>query len=74
MKFKAALFYNGYIAYYNVYLIGENLYKVKLDSYYGETTPPSIIELHKLGYQWNASCGEYELIKELGAAIEQRVN
>ena len=72
MKFKAALFYKGYIAYYNVYLIGKNNYKVKLENYCGESYPPQIIELYKSGFQWSANCGDDELIKELGAAIEQK--
>ena len=74
MKFKAALFYHGFIAYYSVYLIGENAYKVKLDAYCGDHLPPQVIELRKNGYQWKANCEEYELVKELSAAIEQKVN
>ena len=72
MKFKAALFYNGHIAYYNVYVIGDNVYKVKLDTYYGEPAPPQVIELYKKGFQWKANCEDNELVKELGAAIEHR--
>lgn len=72
MKFKAALFYNGCIAYYNIYVIGDNIYKVKLDSYYGDLQPPQLIELNKKGFQWNANCEDYELVKELSAAIEQQ--
>ena len=72
MKFKAALFYNGHIVYYNVYVIGDNIYKVKLDTYYDEPAPPQVIELYKNGYIWKANCEDNELVKELGAAIEQR--
>lgn len=72
MKFKAALFYNGHIVYYNIYVIGENTYKVKLDSYYSEPAPPQVIGLYKMGYIWKADCAEDELIKELSAAIEQQ--
>ena len=74
MKFKAALFYNGCIAYYNIFLIAENYYKVKLDTYKGEASPPVLIELFKDGYTWCSNCSDHELTKELGAAIEQRLN
>lgn len=74
MKFKTALFYNGAIAYYNVYCISNNGYKIKLDSYSGEQHPPLLIELYRNGRLWNSSCKDQELVKELGAAIEQKTN
>ena len=72
MKFKTALFYKGAIVYYNIFRLGNNLYKVKLDSYNGNTHPPELIEIYKEGQTWHSSCNEMELIKELSAAIEQK--
>ncbi|MBD0286203.1 MAG: hypothetical protein ICV53_18620 [Flavisolibacter sp.] len=74
MRFKTALFYNGTIVYYNVYTIGHNAYKIKLDSYNGATKPPTLIELHKEGHSWFSSCTDQELIKELSAAIDRKNN
>ena len=73
MKFKAALFYNGRIAFYSVYLLSDNLYKAKLDEYPGQVTPPQLVELNKNGQMWTSDCVDKEVVKELGAAIDQRV-
>ena len=72
MKFKAALFYNGCIAFYSVYLLHDNFYKARLDEYSGHTTPPQLVELNKKGFMWTSDCNEVEVVKELGAAIDQR--
>ena len=72
MKFKAALFYNGCIAFYSVYLLYDNLYKAKLDEYSGDGAPPELVALNKDGFAWASDCPEREVVKELGAAIDQR--
>lgn len=72
MRFKAALFYDGKIAFYNVYFLSSNFYKAKLDDYSGESAPPPLIELVRESVGWASSCAEKEVVKELGAAIDQR--
>jgi len=74
MKFKAALFYDGKIAFYSIYLLQTNFYKAKLDEYNGQTTPPQLVELVKEPVGWSSSCPELDLVKELGAAIDQRTS
>lgn len=74
MKFKAALFYDGKIAFYSVYLLQSNCYKAKLDEYSGQATPPQLIELVKQPVGWSSDCTDPDLVKELCAAIEQRVS
>jgi hypothetical protein len=71
MKIRAALFYKSCIAFYSIYLIQENLFKAKLDYYRGESSPPLLVQLHKNKHSWNSNCQEEEVVKELGAAIEQ---
>lgn len=73
MKFKAALFYQDALVFYSIYHVGENFYKAKLDSQGPKNaTPPSILELRKEERAWASNCAEFELVKELGAAIDQR--
>lgn len=72
MKFKAALFYQGCIAFYSVYLLHDNYYKAKLDEYSGQAAPPQLVQLSKDGFSWTSDCPEKEVVKELAAAIEQR--
>jgi hypothetical protein len=74
MKFKTALFYNGSIAFYSVYLLDVNTYKAKLDEYPGLQKPPLLVELYKHGMNWNSDCDDNELIQELTAAIEFKGN
>lgn len=72
MKFKAALFYNGSIAFYSVYLLQDNLCKAKLDEYSGQASPPQLIELKKDIVGWTSECHEVDVVKELCAAIDQQ--
>lgn len=74
MRFKAALFYDGKIAFYSIYFLNKNFYKAKLDEYSGEATPPPLVELVKEPVGWASDCVEKELVKELGAAIDQRIS
>ena len=72
MKFKAALFYDGKIAFYSIYCLQSNFYKAKLDEYSGSATPPTLVELIKQPAGWRSDCAEPDLVQELGAAIDQR--
>lgn len=72
MKFKAALFYHGKIAFYSIYFLKKNSYKAKLDEYTGQAAPPQLVELVKNTVGWSSDCPEHDLVKELGAAIDQR--
>lgn len=73
MKFKAALFYQDALVFYSIYHVGENFYKAKLDSLSVEqTAPPTLLELRKEDRTWASNCAEFELVRELGAAIDQR--
>lgn len=74
MKFKAALFYNGFIVFYDVFRVGDEVYKAKLDSSLSEITPPELIELKKNGSNWVSSCEHFDISKEIGAAIDQQKN
>ena len=74
MKFKTALFYQGYIAYYSIYLIGKDCYKAKLDSYTGKMPPPALIQVYKESDYWNSDCNDRELIHEIHAAIAQKAS
>lgn len=72
MKFKAALFYNGNIVFYSVFLLRDNLYKAKLDEYNGAAQPPTLVELKKDHFGWKTDCVDRELVNELTAAIDYK--
>lgn len=74
IKFKAALFYNDVIVFYSLYKIGENIFKAKLESTDVAVDPPELLELYKEADEWRSACENQDLIKELGAAIEQQKN
>ncbi len=73
MKFKAALFYQDTLVYYSIYSLGDNYYKAKLDDLFASRCKaPQLVELHRYSDSWLSDCPETELVKELGAAIDQR--
>lgn len=73
MKFKAALFYQETLVFYSIYHVGDNFYKAKLDAEnLKKGNPPTLLELRKQNRQWSSDCPENALVKELGAAIDQR--
>ena len=72
MNFKAALLYNGGIAFYNVYHLDANFYKAKLEDCSCPMHPPSLIKLYKNNQHWNSDCPDNELVQELTAAIEYK--
>ena len=72
MRFKAALFYQNSIAFYNVYLLDVNTYKAKLEEYSGQLTPPPLVNIQKNGSVWNSDCNDTEIVAELGAAIDYK--
>lgn len=72
MNFKAALLYNGGIAFYNVYHLYADFYKAKLDECSCNILPPLLIELYKNNQHWKSDCNDKELIQELAAAIEYK--
>lgn len=73
MKFKAALFYQDSLVFYSIYHVGENFYKAKLDAEdVNNIKPPLLLELRKQNKQWSSDCGESAVVRELGAAIDQR--
>lgn len=75
MKFKAALFYQNSLVFYSIYHLGDNYFKAKLDNYSMDSSnPPLLLELYRQNSQWNSNCSEGEIVKELGAAIDQRVS
>jgi hypothetical protein len=74
VKFKAALFYNESIVFYSVYLVGEDFYKAKLDDCNVDGQPPVLLALYKKENYWNSDCSNSQIVKELGAAIEQQKN
>lgn len=74
VKFKAALFYKESIVFYNVYRVGEDFYKAKLDDCNVEGQPPVLLELFKRGNKWTSDCTNGHIVQELSAAIEQQKN
>jgi hypothetical protein len=72
VKFKAALFYKETIVFYSVYRLGEDYYKAKLDECNVEGQPPVLLALYKKENYWNSDCSNSQIVKELGAAIEQQ--
>jgi hypothetical protein len=74
VKFKAALFYNESIVFYSVYRVGEDFYKAKLDDCNVDGQPPALLALYKNENYWNSDCSNSQIVKELGAAIEQQNN
>ena len=72
MKFKAALFYNGNIVFYSIFLLRDNLFKAKLDDHNGVAQPPSLVELRKENYGWKTDCVDSEIVNELTAAIDYK--
>lgn len=74
MKFKAALFYQNVLVFYSVYHLGNDFFKAKLDAdSHKNCNPPMLLELRRQGRDWRSDCAESELVRELGAAIEQRL-
>lgn len=72
MKFKAALFYHDSLVYYSIYHLGDNYYKAKLEGELHPCAAPQVLELHRQNRFWTSNCPEYAVVKELGAAIDQR--
>lgn len=72
MKFKAALFYQDALVYYSIYHLGENFYKAKLDGSFDVCPAPQLLELRRYNRSWASDCPEFDLVRELGAAIDQR--
>lgn len=72
MKFKAALFYHDSLVYYSVYHLGKDYYKAKLESDMHLCAAPPVLELRRQNCFWTSNCSEGEIVKELGAAIDQR--
>lgn len=74
MKFKAALFYQDALVFYSVYHLGNDYYKAKLDSSLPQDDqPPLLLELKRQGPVWRSDCSENEVVREIGAAIDQRL-
>ena len=73
MKFKAALFFNSAIAFYNVYLLEDDFCKARLHEYSGPLTPPELVQLKRIDLVWTSDCEHKDLVKQLGAAINQRI-
>lgn len=74
MKFKAALFYQDALVFYSVYHLGNDYYKAKLDgNLHDMGQPPLLLELKRQGMQWRSDCSENEVVREIGAAIDQRL-
>lgn len=72
MKFKAALFYRDTLVYYSIYHLGECFFKAKLDDMFSTIKAPGLLELHRHNGVWVSDCADIQLVKELGAAIDQR--
>lgn len=72
MKFKAALFYNGSIVFYNVFVLRDNLFKAKLDDHEIAVQPPLLVELQKDPFGWKTNCSDGEIVRELTAAIDHK--
>jgi hypothetical protein len=72
MKFKAALFYHDSLVYYSIYHLGENFYKAKLEGDAHPCAAPQVLELHRESQLWISNCADNIVVKELGAAIDQR--
>ena len=74
MKFKAALFYQDALVYYSIYHVGQNYFKAKLDEYcHHACGAPQLLELRRESRSWDSDCKDGYLVKELGAAIDQRI-
>jgi hypothetical protein len=58
--------------FYSIYHVGDNFYKAKLDTSMKEIQPPELLELRKQDRNWCSDCIENALVRELGAAIDQR--
>ncbi len=70
MDVKIALFHKGLLATYKVDRVDTVTYNARLRDYSGEAAPPRYIKFYKTELGWRSAFEDAELIRELGAAIE----
>lgn len=58
--------------YYSIYHLGDNYYKAKLETEQHLCAAPQVLELRRQNQYWISDCSDNKVVKELGAAIDQR--
>ena len=70
MEVKIALFQKGLRATYRIQQIDSITFNAILRDFTGDSRPPDYIKFYKSESGWRSAYNDWELIRELGSAIE----
>jgi hypothetical protein len=71
MDIKIALFEKGLLATYAIHKVDSMTFNARLRAFTGEVKPPSYIKLHRVAFGWRSALDDKELIREIGAAVDE---
>ena len=74
MNVKIALFQKGLMATYFIDKMDELTFNARLRAYSGDNKPPVYIKFYKTEQGWRSEFEDAELIRELGAAVDETLN
>jgi hypothetical protein len=70
MEVKIALFQKGLMATYKVEQENSRTFNIRLKEFAGDSKPPLYLKLHKTELGWRSAFEDHELVREVGAAID----